>query len=228
MGQIVGVLLLFSLLAVLSKTFDLSSDFSVKNNPNQNWQYGYSATNSLAPEEFRLDKNVDATGTVLFWHPDSNHGPGPGYYPYIAFNPTQQSQMGSSNGWAVRAGEVAMEASNTGQYSLVRFVAPTYGTYTVSARFAGVHFGLSTTDVHVLHNGTSLLDADIDGYGGDASFHKVQGSNPTASYSGQVNLKAGDTLTFAVGYGKNKTNYGDTTGLFARVVLLARADSGKR
>ncbi len=228
MIPIFGVMLLISLFAATpSKTFDLSADFSVKNNPSQDWQYGYSASNFLTPDQFRLDKNVDATGTIAFWHPDSNHGPGPSYYPYVAYNPTQQTQMGSSNGWSARAGEVAMEASNTGQYSLVRFVAPASGAYTVSAQFAGVHFGLSTTDVHVLHNSTPLFDAEIDGYGGDPAFHKVKGSNPTANYSGEVNLKAGDTVTFAVGYGKNKTNYGDTTGLFARVVLLAGSESKK-
>jgi len=37
--------------------------------------------------------------------------------------------------------------------------------------------------------------------------------------------EAGDIVTFAVGYGKNQTNFGDTTGLFARVVLLGGADS---
>jgi hypothetical protein len=58
--------------------------------------------------------------------------------------------MGSQNGWAIRPGEVAMEASNTGQYSLIRFVAPVAGTYKINAHF-GVHFGLSSTDVHVLH-----------------------------------------------------------------------------
>jgi hypothetical protein len=31
-------------------------------------------------------------------------------------------------------------------------------------------------------------------------------------------LKAQDTITFACGYGKNKTHYSDTTGLFARIV----------
>jgi hypothetical protein len=116
-----------------------------------------------------------------------------------------------------------MEGSTTGQYSLVRFTAPVAGTYKVSAQFEGIHYGLSTTDVHVLHNGTSLFDADIDGYGGDPAFHKVEGASPTVSYSGQVELKANDTLTFAVGVGKDKTNSSDTTGLFAQVVLLAGA-----
>jgi hypothetical protein len=134
--------------------------------------------------------------------------------------------MGSQNGWAVRPGEVAMEASNTGQYSLIRFVAPVAGTYKITAQFEGVHFGLSSTDVHVLHNGTSLFDADIAGYGGDPAFHKLEGASPTAAYTGQVKLKAHDIITFAVGYGKNKTNSCDTTGLFARVLLVSEA--GKR
>lgn len=220
------IVIIFGLFAQEPTTFDLSADFSFRDNPNKVWQYGYSATNSLAPGEFRLDQYADAAGTVGFWHPAK--GPGPNWYPYIAYNSTRKSQFGSSNGWAARPGEVAMEASNIGQYSLVRFVAPVAGTYKVGAQFAGVHFGLSTTDVHVLHNGTSLFDADIDGYGGDPAFHKVEGANPTASYSGQVELKANDTVTFAVGYGKNKTHYGDTTGLFAQVVLLAGGPGHKQ
>jgi len=220
LGRIGLILLLLCLPAQAQTIFDLSADFSLENNPNKVWQYGYSATNSLAPDQFQLDKQADKTGPVGFWHPDTNKGPGAGYYPYIAYNTTKQSQAWPSpNGWVVRGGEVAMEASNSGQYSLVRFVAPVAGTYKISAQFAGVHVW-STTDVHVLHNGTSLFDADIDGYGGDPAFRKVQGASPTAAYSGQIEMKANDTVTFAVGYGKNKTNSGDTTGLFARVVLL--------
>ena len=97
-----------------------------------------------------------------------------------------------------------MEASNTGQYSLIRFVAPVAGTYKITARFEGVHFGLSSTDVHVLHNSASLFDADIAGYGGDPAFHAVQGASPTASYSGKVSLRANDTVTFAVGIRKEQ------------------------
>jgi hypothetical protein len=93
------------------------------------------------------------------------------------------------------------------------------GTYKINAQFEGIHVW-STTDVHVLHNGTSLFDADIDGYGGDPAFRKVEGASPTAQFSGQLEMRANDTVTFAVGYGKNKTNSGDTTGLSAQIVLL--------
>jgi len=231
--RITVVILFFGLLAPAETTFDLSADFSFQENPHKVWQYGYSATNSLGPDQFRVDKQsdrvdmqCDSTGSIGFWHPAANKGPGAGYYPYVAYNTTKQSQVGCK-GWAVRAGEVAMEASNSGQYSLVRFAAPSAGSYQISAKFEGIHFGLSTTDVHVLHNDKSLFDADIDGYGGDPAFHKVQGANPTAEYSAQIKMKANDTITFAVGYGKNKTNFGDTTGLFARVILLKKTGSGK-
>jgi hypothetical protein len=215
-----AILVLFSSFAPAATVFDLSTDFSFRDNPNKVWQYGYSATNSLDPAEFRVDKYADPSGPVGFWHPSVSSGPGPGWYPYIAYNTTKQTQFGSSKGWAVRPGQVAIEGSNTGQYGLIRFVAPVAGTYNVTARFEGVHFGLSTTDVHVLHNGASLFDADIAGYGGDPAFHAVQGDSPTASYSGKVKLSASDVVTFAVGYGKNKTNYGDTTGLVVRIDLL--------
>jgi hypothetical protein len=226
-GRIAVVLMFLTLLARSQTTFDLSADFSLRDNPNKTWQYGYSEANSLAPDQFRFDKQVEESGPITFWHPDINKGPGPGYYPYVAYNTTKQSQVWPTpNGWVVQGGEVAMEASNNGQYSLVRFVAPAAGMYKISAQFAGVHVW-STTDVHVLHNGTSLFDADIDGYGGDPAFRKVEGASPTAAYSGQLEMKANDTVTFAVGYGKNKTNSGDTTGLFARVILLKKTEGGK-
>jgi hypothetical protein len=220
MFRIAGILIFLVSSAGTATTYDLSTDFSFQKRPDSVWQFGYSATNSLNPDEFRVNQYADPTVPVGFWHPSVSSGPGPGWYPYIAYNSTGQTQLGSGKGWAVRAGEVAMEGSNSGQYSLVRFVAPEAGTYKITARFEGIHIGLSTTDVHVLHNRASLFDGDIEGYGGDPAFHAIQGTSPTANYEGQANLAANDTVTFAVGYGKNKTNSCDTTGLFAKVVLL--------
>lgn len=214
------LMLSVSCLTQAATIFDPAADFSLSANPNHVWQYGYSETHSLDPAQFRLDKYGTTAGLIGFWHPDKTDKPGPGYYPYIAYNTTKQTQYGSSNGWSLRPDEIAMEGSNTGQYTLLRFVAPESGTYEISARFAGVHFGLSTTDVHVLHNAVSLFDADIQGYGGDAAFHKIEGASPTANYSGRIELKANDTITFACAYGKNQTHYSDTTGLIARIVLI--------
>jgi hypothetical protein len=220
MTRIAALWVYCGVLAAQTATYNLSKDFSLDKNPQLPWQYGYSLTHSLAPDQFRLDQFTETSGAMGFWHPAKNAGPGPGYYPYVAFNTASRSRTNATNGWAVRAGEIAMEASNTGQYSLIRFVAPRAGIYKVTARFEGAHFGLSSTDVHVLRNAVSLFDGEINGYGGDPAFHLIEGANPAASYSGSVALAMGDIITFAVGYGQNKTHYSDTTSLSAEITLL--------
>ena len=60
---------------------------------------------------------------------------------------------------------------------------------------------------------------DIDGYGGDPAFHRMEGASPAAVYAGTVELEAGDSIDLAVGYGTNRTHYSDTTGLSARIEL---------
>jgi hypothetical protein len=221
MPRLVVILILAAQYLLAAATFDIAADFSLEKNPNNPWHYGYSATNSLDPSEFRLSEFADQSRPIGFWHPSAVERPGPGYYPYIARNADARTRVHSSNGWAVRAGQIAMEGSNTGQYSIVRFVAPASGTYELTARYEGIHYGLSSTDVHVLHNAKSLFQADIEGYGGDPAFHEAQGSSPAASYATRIELQANDIITFAVGYGKNKTHFCDTTGLSARITMLS-------
>jgi hypothetical protein len=213
------------LLASKQAGFDLSSDFSLVNNPDGVWTFGYSATKSLAPDQFRIDEYSATSDPVGFWHPASNKGPGPGYYPYVAYNTTDESRTTPAKGWAVRPHEIAMEASNVGQYALVRFTAPQADRYQISAHFEGIHFHLSTTDVHVMHNAESLFAEEIEGYGGDPAFHKIEGQHAEADYKGIVRLAKNDTITFAVGYGRNHTPFNDTTGLFARITSVSAESS---
>jgi hypothetical protein len=51
---------------------------------------------------------------------------------------------------------------------------------------------------------------------------RIEGANPAASYSGEVDLKAGNTIDVAVGYGKNKAHFCDATGLLAKIRLVSR------
>jgi hypothetical protein len=53
------IVIIFSLFGQSPTTFDLSADFSFGDNPNKVWQYGYSATNSLMPDQFRVDIQSD-------------------------------------------------------------------------------------------------------------------------------------------------------------------------
>lgn len=179
-------------------------------NPSEMWQIGYSKTKSLSPDEFVLSSFADQSDVIGMWHPSSD---APGYYPYLGQNRAQESRVSTTQGWALRAGQIAMEASNSGQYSLLRFVAPAAGNYDVAATFEGIHYGLSSTDVHVLLNAESLFDNFIEGYGGDPQYHRIEGNNPSSSYSNEIKMKTNDILIFAVGYGRNENHYNDTTGL---------------
>ena len=51
-----GIIMFRALMARAQTTFDLSAGFSFQENPHKVWRYGYSATNSLAPDQFRLDE----------------------------------------------------------------------------------------------------------------------------------------------------------------------------
>jgi hypothetical protein len=211
--------------------FDLGLDFSFSLNPSGPWRYGYTGGTVLHVESFLLDSfgAGPTDGGVGIWHPSDAGGTftpvsnpddgGGGYYPYVACNPGSGTVVYSAS-WAARPREIAMEASNAGQLSVVEFIAPQPGQYLIEAHFEGIHFRLSTTDVHVLLDDTQLWGSTIDGYGGDPAFHAVVGPSPAADYSGTVALQGSDVVTFAVGYGADDTNYNDTTGLSVHVSRL--------
>ena len=195
-------------------TFDLGSDFSVTSNPNGVWRYGYTKANTLALSEVVLDPVTADGGVVTFWQTGTTPA---AHWPYVTANPGTSPVIFEAS-WEARPDEAALEASNSGQYSIVEFVAPATATYHVQADFAGIHARLSSTDVHVLHGDLSLFDAAINGYGGDPTFHAITGTSPNASYSGDLALHQNDVLVFALGYGADLTNVNDTTGLTLHIV----------
>jgi hypothetical protein len=198
--------------------FDLGRDFSFTANPNGPWRYGYTRGAQLARSAFTLATVAELTTPVGFWHP----GPGrAGYYPYIAAGLGPTVAIDPTGSWAVRPGEVALEASETGQLAVIEFTVPRAGSYAIAADFAGIHKGLSTTDVHVLLNEQSLFTATISGYGGDPAFYPREGVSPNAEYRVTHSLRAGDVLTFAIGFGPNLTHYNDTTGLIVTIRTAA-------
>jgi hypothetical protein len=193
-----------------------TSTLSFTNNPNGNWQVGYSENDTLAWDKFHLCTWADTSHIVALWHPGNNQS---SYYPYTGQNRSLVSQYDQTQTWVARPGEIVMEGSAGGQYAMLRFVAPANGRYKIKAVFEGVHFGMSSTDVHILINAANVFDDYIEGYGGDSTFHTIQGTHPTAPYTNTVSLVAGDIVTFAVGYGANKTHYYDTTGLLLDIEM---------
>jgi hypothetical protein len=211
---------ILSLFTFCKKTEDpipvISTQLSFSKNPTSYWQVGYTKGTTLDSDQFQLSTFADTTtsNSIGMWHPFSGQ---PGYYPYVGQNRTSASTTEPTNGWAVKPGQIAMEGSNSGQYSVLQFIAPRKGKYKIKATFEGIHFGLSTTDVHILNNSQELLNKRIEGYGGDSSFHKIEGVSPSASFEEVLSLNKNDIITFAVGFGSNKNHYSDTTGLIVSI-----------
>jgi hypothetical protein len=58
-----------------------------------------------------------------------------------------------------------------GEYGLVRWTAPADGFLSIATTFTGIDLGTgTTTDVHVLQNGSPLFDGLVNGYLDAASF----------------------------------------------------------
>ena len=120
--------------------------------------------------------------------------------PLVLFNPS--GEILSWNGITWTAHSLSFHPGPNGEYSSVRWTAPLEGDYKVEAKFAGIDDKPTTTDVHVLSKERALFDG----------FINLNGQGNTASYSGTVHFKAGETLDFAIGYGNRDYSF-DSTGL---------------
>ncbi len=130
---------------------DATSDFSVAQNPNGVWSYGYRATAGAA---FKLYPTHDQTsGNVGTWYdatiPDTWHTP----------------QVSHSAGSPL----IHMHPGPQGQATIMRWTAPTATTVNISGRFENMNS--ATTDVHVVHNSSAaLFDGAINVQGSVAPF----------------------------------------------------------
>lgn len=98
-------------------------------------------------------------------------------------------------------GRLSFHPGPKGEFSVVRFTAPSPGEYRINARFLAID-QQTTTSVHIMRNNESLFEGKI----------RLDGAGPEASYQGTVTLQSGETLDFVVGFG-NGSYICDSTGL---------------
>jgi hypothetical protein len=187
------------------QTYDAAGDFSLDSNPNGVWSYGYSLT---LTGDFTL---YTQSGTVTFGNPNFSSwrgdlSPAGDGTPLAVQNTADTTQQG--RGANLDPGQLALHPGEEGEVSIVRWTAPEAGTIYLGATFTGrdnVHG--TTTDVHVLFNGTSIFDGSINGF------------LDAASYTDMFSVLAGDVIDFAVGVGDDGSFISDATGLDATITL---------
>jgi len=191
-------------------TYDVAADFSATNNPNGVWSYGWSSTLTpalnLYPDNGKMGDKVGDPINIDVWF---DWGQFSSYSPNVAHNPT-----GSINNehWTItwQPWQFSLHPGDGNEYSHARWTAPDAGTIDIASMFTGIdHYLGTTTDVHVLHNGISLFNGEVNGYGDTSSF------STTA-----LNVGMGDIIDFTVGYGSNRNPTCDTTALSATITFI--------
>jgi hypothetical protein len=178
-------------------TYSAVDDFSTTSNPNGPWSYGWEASLGGA---FTLNAGERSVYQGL----DTWEGPEGMFefnFPLVSVNHT-----GATLDYAVGVSQPAsmlnLHPSFSGKLSVLRWTAPTNGSFLVAGLFQGIDTRGTSSDVHVLLNSsTSLLSANINGFGNQSAFNFTR------------DLVAGDTLDFVVGWGYNNSFYNDNTGL---------------
>jgi hypothetical protein len=173
---------------------DVASDFSPTSNPNGVWRYGWSTT---LGSPFILSSSPAVRDGLDTWRgniaPDGN--------PAAYHNGTNRViVLGGSARY--EPGQFGLHPGPDGEYGIVRYVAPTSGNVFIRSVFASQDLFGTTTDVHVLLNGASIFDDFVEGVAG-----------ASVSFDRSVSLNDGDTLDFAVGFGRNGSFFNDSTAL---------------
>jgi hypothetical protein len=189
--------------------FDPAAAFSPSSNPNGVWSYGYSLTLGgpmvLYPY-ITVDNGVDRLTTEDNILPGILHNPTRGV---VLLEPTFTA--------AIPPGDLLLHPGPANEFSILRFTAPADGQYAVAGLFYGDDLVGTTTDVHLLVNGSIVFDGAVDGFG--------LGTGP--SFSMTEELKAGDHLDVIVGYGSNGNFSYDSTGVSMQVATGTDSPSPK-
>jgi hypothetical protein len=192
-----------------AKSFDAVSDFSIKANPNEVWSYGWSASLGATLKLYSVTDTTSVAG-ISAWLASGTYPADP---PYVAHNDTATEICFLTV--CVPPTYLHLHPGSGGQYSLVRWTAPTGGTFAISGAFEGLDFaGPTTTDVHVVVNSReSLLSGPITSYDLPLSFLFT------------AKLKRGDTVDLAVGLGADGTFVSDSTGVRCTITRTRGDDS---
>ncbi len=135
--------------------YDAAGDFSTASNPNAVWSYGTTGTTLTGP--LTLYTNTKSgIGGIPNWIGWEGTEPMFGdNFPLVGKNTSSMTEM--SSGVVVLPGQLVMSPAPDGSYAIVRFTAPTSGSFLLNTAFEGresVSPG-STSDVHVLLNGVA-------------------------------------------------------------------------
>jgi hypothetical protein len=211
---VVAVFLLAAWLAGVpvssAATFSAAGDFSAISNPNGPWSYGMTATLGGAFTPLLPATWPGSGGALSGWSKsggtiDDFANDMPAVVANLTAGPVSPTPFVT-----VGPGQLLLHPGFLGEYAVVRWTAPAAGDYSVSAAYTGLDSFSDqqhSTDVHVLLNGVSIFDGEVDTFG----------PPPVEFGSLLQDLAAGATLDFVVGVGPDGEFFNDSTRLEALI-----------
>ena len=188
--------------------YDAVRDFSIQQNPNGVWSYGWEATLGDPLTLYMLTDTTSIPGMSVWYKSGDKFWDG---YPVLGHNDTTKKICVSKTA-CVPPAYLFLHPGPSGEFSVLRWSAPSTGRFLIEGAFMGLDFvGPTTTDVHVLVNSKkSLLNGPITSYKWPLTFNLT------------VKVSAGDTVDFAVGFGKDGSYNDDSTGVRFAVTRLGQ------
>lgn len=187
-------ILLVATSQVHATLFNAAEDFSTNNNPNGVWSYGTIGNTSAPFGPFQSYTTISNYSGIDYW----NSALG-----MVLHNGTNNPITVGSPTW--QPGGLSIRNTAINQASVVRFTAPSTGSYDISGSFyLSSTSGLS--DVGIAENYDSQFSANNNAIG----LFGVSGLTGTSLFSLSLLLTQNDTIDFAVGGPHYLDDLGDT------------------
>lgn len=180
-----------------AQTFDAAADYSTTTATNGVWRYGYTQTLGssliLYTSNFDHPEVVPEDGRMNYW---GTHGPDGDVTPVLGKNLEPEPYYGTTvrPTEPVAGGQMALHPGPSGEFSVLRFIAPSTGNYRINAQFFRGHGG--DTDAHILVNSSTAV------------FYALS-TDEAPAFNGELFLSSNDVVDFVVG--SKGEHGGDTT-----------------
>jgi hypothetical protein len=184
--------------------YDAVRDFSIISNPNGVWSYGWEASLGSALNLYTVTDVTSVPG-MSAWLASGTYYVNP---PYVAHNDTSSVICIANNGVCIPPKYLHVHPGINNELTVVRWTAPTSGNFKIEGAAVGLdRSGATTTILWVLFNSGPLFATPVDNYRSEFFFQL-----PCA-----LAMSAGDTVDFAVDFGEDGSNNGDSTGIQFKV-----------
>ena len=175
--------------------YDAVRDFSITSNPNGVWSYGWLLSVGSSLNLYTVTDTTTFPGLSAWLETGMTmYNP-----PFVGHNDTDTTFCYRS--FCVPPGYLHLHPGVNDELSVVRWTAPTSGTFQLQGAVRGLDDITSTNFLAILNSERHLFTAT------------VTNRNPPVFFHRTLTVSAGDTIDFIVEFGRDGNYFNDSTGI---------------